>query len=281
MICKINVTAAGINGQQELKKNHLAVQNVKDMIGILGKREKLMPKGIFKRSAERKKKISKALMGRKHSEESKRKMSERQRGNKNHFYGKHFSEEHRRKISEANKGRVGANLGKHHSEETKQKMRESADRGEKHRLWKGGLIEIICKVCNKKKKIPPSQIKRGFGKFCSYRCNGIWSMKYTNKKNTLIERLIEDELIKRNIPYTKQVSLLGIALVDFLLPHDIIIQCDGDYWHNLAGRKEIDANQDFLFGFKGYKVFRFTETEIKKSSSKCIKRILIYNGFQF
>ena len=53
MICKINVTAAGINGQQELKKNHLAVQNVKDMIGILGKREKLMPKGIFKRMKKR------------------------------------------------------------------------------------------------------------------------------------------------------------------------------------------------------------------------------------
>lgn len=49
--------------------------------------------------------------GEKHSEESRRKMSESKKG-------RIFSEEHRRSLSEVRKG-------KHHSEETKQKMSES------------------------------------------------------------------------------------------------------------------------------------------------------------
>jgi group I intron endonuclease len=43
--------------------------------------------------------------GRKHSEESKLKMSKSRSGSNNHFYGEHLSKEHRRKISESNKGR--------------------------------------------------------------------------------------------------------------------------------------------------------------------------------
>ena len=66
---------------------------------------------------------------RKHSEESKRKMSEAKKGKK-------FSDEHRRKLSEAIKG-------KKHSEETKRKLSEYNKGklvGEKHHNWKGGRI---------------------------------------------------------------------------------------------------------------------------------------------
>ena len=48
-------------------------------------------------------------------EETRRKMSERQIGEKNHMYGKHLSEEARRKIGESLKGRVI-------TEETRRKM---------------------------------------------------------------------------------------------------------------------------------------------------------------
>ena len=51
------------------------------------------------------------------SEETRRKLSDAQKGEKNHNYGKIFSEEHRRKLSEASKGRT-------HSEETKRKQSE-------------------------------------------------------------------------------------------------------------------------------------------------------------
>ena len=55
------------------------------------------------------------MVGKKHSQETRRKISEIRKG-------KHQSEEHRRKISEAKKGERHHNYGKHHSEETKHKI---------------------------------------------------------------------------------------------------------------------------------------------------------------
>jgi hypothetical protein len=79
-----------------------------------------------------------------HSEETKIKMSEARKGEKNHNYGKIHSEEHKRKLSEAHNGRTHseenrknmseAQKGKIRSEETKIKMSE-AKKGENHYLY--------------------------------------------------------------------------------------------------------------------------------------------------
>ena len=70
--------------------------------------------------------------GKHHSEETKRKLSELHKGEKNPFYGKptwskgkHFSEEHKRKLSEAHKGNQ-SHLGKCHSEETRRKLSDAS-----------------------------------------------------------------------------------------------------------------------------------------------------------
>jgi len=55
-------------------------------------------------SEETRKKISKTLKGRKASEETKHKLSENRKGNKNHFYGKTHTLESRKKISDSKKG---------------------------------------------------------------------------------------------------------------------------------------------------------------------------------
>ena len=56
--------------------------------------------------------------GKKHSEETKRKISEATKCENNPMYGKHHSEESKKKISEAHKG-------KHPSEETRKKLSEA------------------------------------------------------------------------------------------------------------------------------------------------------------
>lgn len=146
---------------------------------------------------------------------------------------------------------------------------------EAHPRWKGGKIKIVCFTCGKEKLIPPSARNRGNrGCFCSSRCFGIWNNKQMPTKDTSIEIAIEQELIKQKIPYLKQCPIEGIALVDFLLPNKIIIQADGDYWHSFQKAKDKDINQDFLLGFKGYKVFRFTETQINKSVKRCINKVI-------
>ena len=93
-------------------------------------------------------------------------------------------------------------------------------------------------------------------------------------KNTSIELKIEEELKRRNINYQKQVPLCKIAIVDFYLPeYRIVIQCDGDYWHNLSGYKERDENQDRVLTFNGFNVYRFWEHEINKSVENCFYKI--------
>lgn len=38
--------------------------------------------------------------------------------------------------------------------------------------WKGGLVTFRCAYCGKEKKIPPSWIRKGAGKYCSHSCKG-------------------------------------------------------------------------------------------------------------
>jgi len=40
------------------------------------------------------------------------------------------------------------------------------------------MVECICKICERKFNAPPSDIKNGGGKYCSYKCMGLAQRKY-------------------------------------------------------------------------------------------------------
>jgi len=146
--------------------------------------------------------------------------------------------------------------------------------GENGYNWKGGKIESYCNLCNEKFFIKPSKLNHGRGKFCSRKCLAIYQIKHQEKKETLIEKLIEQELIKRNIKFIKQFPMPGIGVIDFVIPEKrIAIEADGDYWHRLPSVIKRDANKDLKLSFSGYKTYRFWEKDIKKSPSICINKI--------
>lgn len=91
--------------------------------------------GGVKATEETKRKMSEAQKGKHFSEEHKRKLSEALKGEKSPNYGKHPTEETRRKQSEALKGKYcgekSCMYGKHLSEETRRKQSEAL-KGEKH-----------------------------------------------------------------------------------------------------------------------------------------------------
>lgn len=92
-----------------------------------------------KHSEETKRRISESKKGKKlppFSPEHLRKLSEAQRGNQ-YRRGKKHSLETRRKMSERMRGENNPMWGKHHSPEHRRKIGES-QKGEKHPNWKGG-----------------------------------------------------------------------------------------------------------------------------------------------
>lgn len=66
--------------------------------------------------------------GKKHSDESKKKISEAKKGEKHPLFGKHLSEETKRKMSEAQRGEKNHLFGKKLSDETKKKISEARKR---------------------------------------------------------------------------------------------------------------------------------------------------------
>ena len=63
--------------------------------------------------------------------------------------------------------------------------------------------------------------------------------------------------------------------VDFVLPeHNIIIECDGNYWHSSLCAKNRDKIKDKLLTSLGYQVCRFGEDSIKSNSLECIKGVI-------
>ncbi len=109
-----------------------------------------MPTGVYKKTVKHKKKLSEALKGKnhpmygkKHTEESKQKMSEKAKGRKH-------TAKHKKNMSEAKKGKNHPYYGKKRSDEYKRKMSEALKgkyMGELNSQWKGGIsCEPYCDV---------------------------------------------------------------------------------------------------------------------------------------
>lgn len=243
-----------------------------------------MPRGIYIRTEKHNKKISEALKGKHNSYKT-----EFKKGYKINL-GKKLSEETKKKISIANsfalKGRILSeetrkkigigNKGKKYSENVKLKMSKS-QKGNKNALGHKVSKEARGKMSishlgqthhrhteESKQKLREATIRQLLSNRMPI-------------KNTKIELAIGKELKKLNLNYERQVVLCKIGIVDFLLSnYDIIIECYGDYWHNLLERKRKDATKNLIYSFNGYKVFIFWEHEINKSPKKCINKILRY-----
>ena len=251
---------------------------------ILGKRKS--NSGQFKKGQES------FMKGRKHSEETKKKLSEAH-GGKNHWnYGKHLSEETKSKIGNANKGTIhtgksrenfskgqkkrfegkhGTRYGKKVTEASRQKMSRSRKKlyADGYQVWNKEThdVEYIEKMRKKRlKQVFPA-------------------------KDTKIEKILQNELQKNGIEFEKYKPILGQP--DIFIEPNICIFADGDYWHGwlyLNGKRYDNAkklNNEFFekvikrdnentknLKKQGYKIERFWEHEINKDPEKCLQKII-------
>jgi very-short-patch-repair endonuclease len=200
---------------------------------------------------EVRKKISIAKKGKKLSEEHKKKISIGNMGNK-------LSSEHKLRISKAQKGRKHtkehiekcreSRKGFKHSEETKEKMR-------KHHPWNKGKVGVYTE----------EQIK-------------VLRTKRLEQKNVMIDTSIElkvkEQLEKENIDFVHPFNLGNRFQCDFYLPSlNLIIECDGDYWHSREDMKRRDRAKDAYAKKCGYRLVRIKEHEIKTNNFNICKII--------
>ena len=181
------------------------------------------------------------------------------------WLGKKRSTETREKISMSHKGMKKPWLQKKMSDETKEKLRQAIT-GKKHSDVTKNKIRISNtgrkygkRTEEQKQRIREGTLNNTIVKYCE----------------TGIEKKIESVLIKNNILHIKQKVMCKRCRVDFLLPNlDIVIECDGDYWHNLESHIVRDKIKNKILSDEGYFVIRFMEHEINDSIDNCENTLL-------
>lgn len=92
--------------------------------------------------------------------------------------------------------------------------------------------------------------------------------------NTPIERRLHEALMKVGIGFVTQSLLLGRYLVDIELRQArIILEADGSQ-HALRPQMAKDAARDADLTAAGYRVYRFTGSEINRDAADCVNRVV-------
>lgn len=218
--------------------------------------------------------------GLKLSQEYRDKLSKSHKGQKAWNKGLKMSDEFRKKVSESKIGkssvRKGVKLsdemrykysicqtGKKHSDETKNKISQS---------MKGhfGYNKGIKFSDETRKKMSKSQKKKWFSKSIEQKEKEIKELIDRPKKfqsDTSIELKVERDLIFYRVRYIKQKFISSDTrnfVLDFYIPSlKLVIECNGDYWHNLPERKQRDKELKEYVESTGRKIVFIWEHEIK------------------
>lgn len=177
------------------------------------------------------------------------------------------SEKTKKKISRALKGITPKNfkeaqkkawatprVGYKHSKETKQKIGKAN---------KKALIGNI--PWNKGKKYPsPWLDKYRFDKEFQKKLRILGAKASQNRKGyTSIEKVIYSFLKKKKIDFKPQKLINDKFLVDAYVPElNLIIECDGDYWHSLDKVKKRDKSKNAYLTKCGFNLIRLKESVI-------------------
>src|SRR5690606_39186797 len=158
-------------------------------------------------------------------------------------------------------------------------IRKGISRGKNNPKWAGGQTKFTCTVCEKetyKKPYITRMIISGKQQpTCSEECSLVLGRRNIEYENTSIEIAVANELTERGIKYEEQYNLGDKFRLDFLLPeYGIVIECDGDYWHNLPEVKRRDRRKNSYIEACGYSLYRFWEYQINADVEACVDIVL-------
>lgn len=79
------------------------------------------------------------------------------------------------------------------------------------------------------------------------------------------EKIMRSILKELKIKYSRQ-KIIGTFIVDFYVPDsNLVIECDGDYWHKTEKGIERDKRKNEFLLSHDYKLLRFWESELKNN----------------
>lgn len=153
-----------------------------------------------------------------------------------------------------------------HSEVTKQKMSLSAlgkKKSMSHRLSMSKARKGI-----KTGRVPKSAFKKGTYTEAMRRGTIAGLLKQQKMKEpTSIEKKLYDGLKNRGLLFETQKLINGKFIVDAYIPSlNLIVEADGDYWHNLDRVVKKDKAENAYLTKCGYNILRLSETEINNTN---------------
>lgn len=180
--------------------------------------------------------------------------------------GKLFSEIHRLRISKALRG-------KPKSEEHRKSMREVVyQRGVKPGYKQSLETRLRRSAALKGRKCGPGnkgwhhtpETRKKMSRSAALR------MRNTKTEGTSIEIAVGEVLSSLELYHVPQ-ELIRNYVVDFLLPDwNLVVECDGDFWHGRPGKRETDEKRDLELRSLGYEVVRLPESQIKKDPKQVV-----------
>ncbi|WP_141500956.1 endonuclease domain-containing protein [Paenibacillus luteus] len=152
-------------------------------------------------------------------------------------------------------------------------------KGESSGRWRGGMVSVSCVICGSSSLVAPyvnRKIESGErAACCGPECVLMYARRNQKFSNTSIEIKMANELKRRGLNYIDQYLFKDKFRLDFLLPdHNVVIECDGDYWHNLPHVIKRDNSKNAYLRACGYRVFRFWERDINADIVKCVDEVI-------
>lgn len=135
-------------------------------------------------------------------------------------------------------------------------------------------ITRCCVQCGSAFRVKRAKVFAGEGRFCSRQCVGAYAITKQHGRRSSIEHLVEQELLRTKEPFFAQMPL-GPWLVDFWLPRlNLVLECDGDYWHGLPRVQRRDRQKDGWLRKKHYEIVRLSEERIRQDVQGAVMEIL-------
>ncbi|HEU0184885.1 MAG TPA: DUF559 domain-containing protein [Blastocatellia bacterium] len=98
---------------------------------------------------------------------------------------------------------------------------------------------------------------------------------FTQPHESFIEARLAHALNVREIPH-KREHPIGRYRADFaFLEHSLIVEVDGYEFHHTKNQREHDAQRDRIFMLLGWRVIRFTGSEIHRDIERCVAVITL------